>query len=200
MNRTVIMVFLALAVVAGCNGPKQEPISDQSVKLLEENISMKTQLTRLEADNKQLNKQIAVLQGLPQDKRLDKVINITQLKVLSKSSFFDKDKDGYEESLYVYFSLIDETGDSLKVPGEVQIELWDMNKPKDAPLLKRWDFSAEELKKKWASSFASQNYRICLDVDDIKFDPDADLVLRVVFTDYISGKVFSEKLSIKQNK
>ena len=86
--------------------------------------------------------------------------------------------------------------DPVKAPGSVEIELWDLKKTADS-MLGQWRFEPEELKKMWVTTLFSDNYRIPVEVGTILAGFQGSLTVRVTFTDYISGKVFTEQKVVK---
>lgn len=74
------------------------------------------------------------------------------------------DEDGRpgDEILAIVLEPFDADEQTLKLPGEVTIELLDPAAEADAKLISRWTFSAEEVRKAWHSSFLITGFKFRL--------------------------------------
>jgi len=184
---------------AGCEqtGGEKPSLTKQTHLLEQEKTQLTHQIEQLESENEQLQKQIQVLSSLPQDARSANVYELQKVKISRYTNLYDKDKDGKKEKLIVYIQPIDADGDIIKASGTVDVQLWDLNRAEGRALLGQWNVKPEELKKLWFATLLTINYRLTFDVAD-KVDKFEDpLTVKVIFTDYLSGKVFKEQRVIK---
>jgi len=200
-RRVVCLLFSALCLLyfaAGCEEGSKKPSLDKQVRLLEQE---KTQLTRQveqsEAESEQLKKQIQVLSGLEGTVTPEDIYHLKRVKITRYTNFYDKDKDGRKEKLIVYIQPFDTDGDIIKAAGQVDVQLWDLNKAEDEALLGQWHVEPDELKELWFATVLIINYRLTFDVADIVDKFDEPLTVKVTFTDHLSGKVFKEQKVIK---
>lgn len=185
-------------MVAGCqNANTKVSLAKQVKQLTEQKTKLIRQIEQSESENEQLKKQVQALSGLPEEVRLENLYNLERVKIGKYTNIFDKDKDGKKEKLIVYIEPIDEEGDLVKASGTVDIQLWDLNKNEGEPLLGKWRVEPNELKKLWFATIVKINYRLVFDVADIIQGLEEPLTVKVTFTDYLSGKVFSEQKVIK---
>jgi hypothetical protein len=101
------------------------------------------------------------------------------------------------KKLIVYVVPVDETGDDIKAAGAADVQLWDLNKKESEALLGQWQIEPNELKKLWLDSFLGGSYRLVFDVSQIVTKVEKPLTVKVNFTDYLSGKTFTEEFVIK---
>jgi len=195
----VIAVFV-LALTAGCEDSANRKISPakQIEKLQQENKHLKMQIeqSRTEADN--LKEQVQVLSGLPEQVRLETLYNLQKVKISRYTNLYDKDRDGRYETLIVYLQPMDENGDVVKAAGAVDVQLWDLNKQQGQALLGQWHVEPGELKKLWFATLITINYRLTFDVAGKIEGAEEDLVVKVNFTDYLTGRIFKEQRVIKR--
>jgi len=190
------LIFLIL--VTGCATPNdKESLAAKMEQLTQENKQFQEQFEQSNAENKQLKDQIQVLSGLPDNVRLENLNRIERVKIGRYTGFFDKDNDGKKEKLIVYIQPVDEQGDTIKVTGAVDVQLWDLNKTNGQALLGQWKVEPDELKKLWFATLVTINYRLTFDVTDIVESLEEQLTVKVTFTDYMTGKVFKEQKVIK---
>jgi len=190
------LIFLLL--VTGCAIPDdRESPAVKIEQLTQENKQFQKQIEQSNTENKQLKDQIQVLSGLPENVRLENLNRLETVKIGRYTGFFDKDNDGKKEKLIVYIQPVDEQGDTIKVTGSADVQLWDLNKTNGQAMLGEWKLEASELKKLWFATMLTINYRLTFDVTDIVESLQEPLTVKITFTDYMTGKVFIEQKVIK---
>ncbi|MBA7581808.1 hypothetical protein ES708_23719 [subsurface metagenome] len=187
-----------VSLVTGCEDNKHKlSLEEENLKLQREQRQTAEQLGESQAQNKQLRKQIKVLSELAPEVRLENLYNIQKIKITRYTNLYDKDKDGRKEKLLVYIQPSDAQGDVIKAAGAVDVQLWDLNKPEGEALLGKWHVKPEELKDMWFATVITMNYRLIFDVAEIIDEFEEPLTVKVTFTDYLSGKVFTEQKVIE---
>ncbi len=193
-------VFCLLVLAAGCkNADTGTPgLTIQVERLSREKTRLQSQLEQSKTENERLKKQMETLAALPKDQR--ELWSIQRIEIGRLSDLHDKNKDGQKEKLVVYVQPIDQDGDTVKSPGEVQVQLWDLNKKGGQALLAEWHVGPDQLKKLWLTALLAGNYKLTFDVADkvelFKSAP-GGLTVKVAFTDYLTGKTFQEQKVIK---
>jgi hypothetical protein len=192
-----------IAIVAAClvtfflNGCQNNEMVKKSVadELQQKNVQLENELSKVTSQRDQLKEQNNVLTSLGQQKvTAENIYSLEGIRISRYSGFYDRDNDGIKESLIVYIQPVDVNGEVVKAIGDVQIELWNLEK-KDRPMLKQWQVGPEELKKNWYSVLTS-NYRLVFDTGQIAAETKDDLTLKVKFIDHLSGKVFKSQYLI----
>ncbi|MGA1979005.1 MAG: hypothetical protein ABSG99_00350 [Sedimentisphaerales bacterium] len=183
---------------AGCeNGGNKSTMAKEISTLKEEKAELKSQIEQSKSEAEQLKNQVQVLSNLPPEVRLEDLYDLQKIKITRYTNLYDKDKDGKKETLLVYIQPIDEQGDIIKATGAVDVELWDLNKEAGQAQLGQWHVPPAELKKLWFATLMTINYRLTFDVADKITGDEKELVVKVTFTDYPSGKVFKEQKIIR---
>jgi hypothetical protein len=197
--------LLALVFATGCEstGPgaagNASPLQ-QVEQLGKEKAELQNRLAQSQAENEGLKKQMEALAGLPGEKRAESIYRLKEVKIGRYTNLYDEDKNPGapgKETLIVYVQPIDETGDVIKAAGAVDVQLWDLNKPSAEALVGKWNVEPNELKKMWFDSIALTGYRLKYDVGSLVGKFDKPLTVKIAFTDYLSGKVFTEQKAIK---
>jgi hypothetical protein len=165
--------------------------------LKEEKAELKNQIEQSKSENEQLKNQVRVLSELPSEVRLEDLYDLQKITITRYTNIYEKDEDGKKEELLVYIQPIDEQDDIVKATGTVDVELWDLNREQSHALLGRWNVSPDQLKKLWCATLITINYRLPFDVSGKLTGDEKELVVKVTFTDYPSGKVFQEQKIIK---
>ncbi len=193
-----ILAGCLFAFAAGCeNANSRATLAEEISTLRQEETRLKNQIERSETENKQLKKQVKALAGVSDEVKLESLYRLQRIKITKYTNLYDKDKDGKKEKLIVYIQPIDKEGDIIKATGDVDVQLWDLNRKDGEALLAQWHVDADELKKNWFATFLTINYRLVFDVADKIEDVEEPLTVRVTFTDYLSGRVFKEQTAIK---
>jgi outer membrane murein-binding lipoprotein Lpp len=197
---TVLLCSCALAaLVAGCESSaiQKNPLAEKVDKLSQEKRELMRHIEHIESTNKDLQKQINTLHGLEEDVKLKDLCDLQSVRITKHTNLFDKDKNGTKETLIVYIQPIDQDGDIIKAPGDVHVQLLDLDKDKDPALLGKWHITPSKLRKLWFNTLLKTHYRLTFDVSDKVENPDKTLTVMLTFTDYLTGKVFEEQKLIK---
>jgi hypothetical protein len=193
-----LLSFIFCLFSTGCeNGGSKSTLAREISTLKEEKAELKSQIEQSKAETEQLKNQVRVLSELPSEVRLEDLYDLQQIRINRYTNIYDKDEDGKKEELLVYIQPIDEVGDIVKATGAVDVELWDLNRDKSRALLGRWNVPPDRLKKLWCATLITINYRLPFDVSGKLTGDEKELVVKVTFTDYPSGKVFKEQKIIQ---
>ena len=190
-----ILAGCLLTFLPGCAnaGSRTALLKEKINTLRQEKTELTYQIKQSKEKNKQLSKQIEVLAGLKPGVKLGNLYDLQGIKITRYTNLYDKDKDGTKETLIVYIQPIDEEGDVVKATGAVDVQLWDLNKKEGKALLGQWHIKPDELKKLWFATIITINYRLTFDVADQVKSFEEPLTVKVTFTDYLAGKVFTEQ-------
>ncbi len=194
-----ILAVCLLVAAAGCEstGSQKIPPAKQIQTLKQEKKQLARQIEQSKAEAEQLKKQLQILSDLPPEAKFENLYHLQKIKITRYTNLYDKDKDGKKEKLIVYIQPIDEEGDIVKATGAVDVQLWDLNKENGQALLGQWHVKPDELKKLWFATLITINYRLTFDVADKITGDEEALTVKVTFTDYLTGKVFTEQRVIK---
>ncbi len=199
MRAYTFFVLISLLFIAGCAGDNYvKLLENKNARLEKENRQLQKDIESTQAQNQQLVNQVKSLAELSPEVRVDSLYELQSVKLTKYTNFYDRDKNGTKEKLIVYIQPIDSQGDIIKASGSVEVELWDLNKGTDeSALLGKWQVGPDELKKMWFATIVTSNYRLVFDIADIVKAFDKPLTVKATFTDYVSGKVFTEQHVIK---
>ncbi len=192
----VVLTGCVLSFFAGCEDANKVQ-REKSDKLTGEKKQLQYQLEQCDSENENLKKQIEVLAGVKPEARFENIYRLENVNLVKRTGFYDKNKDGKKESLIVYIQPMDEQGDIVKATGAVNVELWDLNKKDGEAMLGKWRVEPNELKTLWFAGFMGLNYRLTFDVADKIEGVKEPLTVKVVFTDYLTGKVFNKQAAVK---
>jgi hypothetical protein len=198
--RTVTIILAGcLLAAAGCEegNSGREFLIDKINTLKQEKADLQNQVEKSQSEIEQLKEQVQVLSDLPGEVRLENLYDLQKIKVTRYTSFYDKDKDGKKEKLIVYIQPIDEQDDIVKATGSVDVQLWNLDKDDGEAMLAEWTIPPDKLKEMWFATLITINYRLTFDVADKIAGDEESLIVKVTFTDYLSGKVFKEQKIIK---
>ena len=197
---TIILTGLLLAsaiAIIGCESPApKNKLAEEISALKHEKYLLENKVEKSQAENQQLKQQLQTLSGLDSEVKLEHLYELEKIKVTRYTNLYDKDNDGKKEKLLVYIQPIDKQNDIVKASGTVDVELWYLNK-KDEAMLGKWQVTPAELKQNWFATLITINYRLMFDVAEKITGNEEELVVKVTFTDYLSGKVFKQQKVIR---
>jgi hypothetical protein len=165
--------------------------------LRRDKAELTSRLQEAEAEKEQLQKQIRFLSGVRPEVKFERLYRLQSIKITRYTNFYDKDKDGKKEKLIVYVKPIDKDGDVIKAMGEMDVQLWDLNREGSEALLGEWHVGAQELKKEWFATLLTINYRLTFEVAGVVERFDEPMTVRVTFTDYLTGRMFKDQKVIE---
>lgn len=200
MTRVYLALLAVGMVLGGCSSSDPNDSLWGQVKSLNGEKDMLTaRAESLEKENQQLRQQLQTLQAIDGQQRAAILDTLAKIEIGNRSGLYDKDNNGSKETLAIYLEPIDSSQDKVKAPGRVEVELWnlDASNPQGA-LLKQWIVEPEQLKTLWAGTMMSSFYRLSFPVDGIVKGNEKGLTVKVRFTDYIAGKIFSAQQPIVQ--
>lgn len=190
------LLLLAAAAGTGCNGVVPEADISRLQQLERQNARLKADLQKERQTVAAQRQQIKNLIDFG-DKRLEKLFYVTSIKLGRYTAGVDlDDKDGHN-GIRVYLIPRDADGHTLKAAGNVRIQLFDLAAEAKARLIGTYDFPVEKIGKKWAGGFLTKHYKF-----DCRWKAPpkhAEVTVRAVFTDYLTGKQFTAQKVCKVN-
>jgi outer membrane murein-binding lipoprotein Lpp len=186
-----------LILSSGCNSENEiKKYKTQIDNLNKEKTQLTNQVEQIQSENEQLKKQVSELQKLPDNVKGTNLYQLENVKIHNYSSLYDENKDGKLDTLVVRIQPMDSFGDLIKAAGSVEIELWNLNKTESQAQIGKWQVGPEELKKTW-NNILITNYRLNFNISEKITKFDEPLTIKMIFTDYLSGKVFHEQKVIE---
>ncbi len=192
----IVLVAIAAAMLAGCKAPHREA-AQENVELAGSRAQterLQDQTAHLQARIDELEGQVKTLQELG-DKRLSLIFHPYRIEVSSKSAGLREANVTFDSGVRVYVRPVDEQGSTLKAAGAVKIELFDLASSAGEQNLGTCNYPVEQIAKYWLDSGFVNQYMF-----ECRWQrPPAhnEVTARVVFTDYITGRSFTEQRVIK---
>jgi len=189
-SSALIAAILGSLLAGGCfnNTPSQA-----NIELRKQNQQLQDQITGLdrrhdadEATIRGLQAQATTVPVLPQDE-LDQLFTSSGLKFGSLTGGYHPDPNKYGDTMVkVYVCPIDQDGDKLKAAGTFHVELFDLALPSNNRI-GSWDFDLQYTRDHWFNLLNSY----VLDCPFQSRPVHASLMLRVVFTDQLTHRIFT---------
>lgn len=190
-----IGMFIIILSLAGCGGKAQQHPWGTLKECEDQNTELSLQVQALQTQNDQLTEQVTTLSALDKNTRLSALDTLEKVRIGKYTGFYDTDENGTKESLVVYLEPLDAAQDTVKAPGQVIIELWNLNAPENDAKLMEWTVNPEQLFTTWGGTIFHSYYRIALPLE-ITVQPQTEYTLKITFTDYLGGKVLSDQKTV----
>ncbi|HEV7301411.1 MAG TPA: hypothetical protein VGN72_18760 [Tepidisphaeraceae bacterium] len=185
-------------ITTGCGGP-----SAANIALRKENQNLNDRIVELERQHKADTQSLAVLGGAPNTTqpavnptRLPELFTVVELKIgrLTGPTEITTTQPAIP-ALKVQVAPRDDTGDTIKAAGRMIVEVTDPHQSPE-PLLGRWEFGPEELKKLWVSSTFVYAYVLPCPWETV---PQVEAVrVKVRFIDFLTGRAIGPAERIVQ--
>ncbi len=194
---SALLLLSSIVLLGGCGigSARKKPLEIRIQEINREKTELTRDLEQCKAENFQLTEQIKALSALPGGKRVNPY-KVSRIQVARYSNFYDKDNDGKREKLIVYFQPFDDQGDLFKAAGTADVQLWNLNNLNGQALLAEWKVDEPALHKLWVSGVVTTGYRLTFDAPAAVAPLVDPLTIKVTFTDYLSGEVFRDQVSI----
>lgn len=205
-NYLLVCALMACALVPlfGCEKGQKAETATGATKIISEEMGLKAKVEQLQKENDRLRQENETLSKLPGDKRAESLYKLDRVDIGRFSGIYNEDTNNANKYLVVYVEPIDRTGDAIKAAGNIEIQLWDLSKPEGQAMVGQWTTEPNDLNTMWFNSLASTGYRFKynLPFDKAQYRPAGagkgqELTVRVTFTDYLSGQVFTGQKTIK---
>ena len=200
----VIVVWsVCLAVVsggAGCSSP-----NPANIKLRRDNQELADKVATLERQHAADIAQIRALEShattvpvLPQE-RVETLFTAHGLKFgrLTGGADLDPNKPG-DEAIKVYVVPIDGEGQQIKAAGSFSVDAFDLGKSHADRRIGHWEFPLDQAAKKWFGQAMLYTYVLTCPWQGTP-PADAELTIRVTFTDALTQRQFTEQKQVKIN-
>lgn len=191
-TRTSLFAFpscLALVLCAtGCPpGPEIDDLRRENMRLNERITDQDHQLAAMRATLDGMNRQLAVARALT-DEDLESIYYPEKLVIASLSGGDDYDGKPGDDGVTIHLKPVDRDGDTLKVVGDVRIELYDLENPEGHKLIGQYTFPAGEIAEYWYGGFLTYHYSFkCPWQKGPPRHP--DITIRATFVDYLTERL-----------
>lgn len=93
----------------------------------------------------------------------DVLIRASAIKINTMlTAGFDKDDAYGDDSLVVHFMPVDDLGEALRLPGDIEIKVLDPALPENSQTIASWTFTAAESREKWFRGLFGAGYQFTL--------------------------------------
>lgn len=196
-------VLLAL-VASGCRARGELEMletelrrqEDLRVEAEQQVSSLQQELRVARTENSQLHAQLR--------KRGDLTLVSEQVAVLSRvesikfnmllTSGVDRDGQPGDEALSVLVMPVDESGDLIKLPGAVELELLDLSLPPNQQRTGAWKFDVDDVRERWHKGFLAAGYLFQLDWQQAPVSSELTLHAKLTAPD---GRAFDVTTQLK---
>ena len=203
MSPSRLLSFLllpALLPLGGCAlGTSPSAVN---IELRKKNQALEAKVADLEAKSAADQQIIAGLRDsrptvptLPAD-RLARLYTTTGLELGRLTGGLDADgtKAG-DEGVKVYIAPVDAENQPIKMSGSFTIEAFDLADPA-SPLVGKWAFDVEQVRKRWRGSFLDYNYVLECPWQD-RVPAHDELTLKITFLDELTQATFKAQTVVK---
>jgi hypothetical protein len=186
----IAAMMLCAVTTPGCGGPNRA-----NVELRRELQQQEERIAQLQRDREADRSTIRALQSergtvptLPQE-RLDELFTVVDISIgrLTGGADTNLDQPG-DEALRVYIRPIDSNGDPIKASSRVEIELFELEG--ESRRIGSWSAGPDELRVNWISFGLVQDFVLTFPWQTAPTRE--QLVVRVVFTDLLTGRQFEK--------
>ena len=194
-----VVVIAAVCASGGCGKPNVA-----SIQVRKENQELRSRIEELErreqghlAQIRTLESKATTVPSLPQA-RLETLFTTHGITFGRLTGGADLDpKQAGDDGLKIYVVPTDAQGQPLKAAGSFVVEAFDLAQAHDNRI-GRWEFPLEQAAKNWYGQAMLYTYVLTAPWQDRRPEQ-AELTVRVTFTDALTGRTFTEQKVVKVN-
>lgn len=200
-----ILLAVLFLCQGGCASRGNVELLESQLRRQEDQLyAMRLQLAEAESDLSLAQREVQTLRKqvadrgeialLPEQARsLFRVEGIRVNKFLTGG--LDRDGEPGDDLLNVVLTPYDEDGETVKIPGELEVEAIDLSAPRSSPPLGVWRYSSEEVAERWQSGLTS-GFQFRMPWQIVPTSPDIVLHARLTLAD---GRQFGTSAEIRVN-
>lgn len=189
------LVIFAILLSAGCPDARVVELGRENSRLKEGLADRDRQTAALSAALEECNRQLVQARGLSPE-TLEKIFYAEQIVIDPLSGGQDYDGQPGDDGVTVYLRPLDRDGDTLKVAGDVRIELFDLAMPPGRNLIATHNFPVEKVRESWYGKFITYHYTFrCPWQHGPPENP--EITVRATFVDYLTRRVMTTQTVVK---
>ncbi len=178
-----------LMVLSACEQPPspfQIELQQRVDALTAENERLTREIEDQRAVIAELEQQVQNLRGRPD---APVVFSVERIELASLSGGTDLNGQPGDDGVVAYVKPIDAAGDVVKAAGAIKVQAFDLGGAEPKLLAECEVSDPDELRKSWYGKFLTNHYTIKCGWSSPGSKPPPRVLLRVTFTDFLTGKV-----------
>lgn len=179
----------------GCAAPQKVDLRSENDRLRRDIANKDQQLVSQQSQIDELNRKLIDARAIRPDD-LERIFYPQSIVIDSLSGGEDYDGNPGDDGVTIYLRPIDRDGDTIKVAGDVTIQLFDLAAPGGPAAVGSCSFTAGEIGKHWHGKFLTNHYTLkCPWAGPPPANP--ELTLRVTFSDFLTQRVLTAQSIVK---
>lgn len=186
-----LVCFAAAGLFTGCAPLVPVDVRRENQRLKEQIEADKNELAARQASLDELSRQLAIARGFTAED-LKKIFFPEKLVVdsLTGGQDYDDNPANGDDGVTVYVRPVDKEGDTLKVAGDLRVELFDLESPPADNRVGLYVIPADQIGKNWYGKLMTNHYAIkCPWQHGPPKHP--EITVRVTFVDYLTRRVMT---------
>jgi len=195
-----LLAFLPACLLlpaAGC-------VDQEVLKLRRENTMLKEaveakdhKLAAQQAAIQELHKRLAEATAITEED-LKKIFYPERLVIDTLSGGYNDDGQPGDDGVVVYLKPVDRDGDTLKVVGDIRIELYDLASPPGENRIGVYEVRADDVHQLWYGKFLTYHYTVKCPWQSGP-PRHRELTIRAMFVDYLTQRVITAQTTCNVN-
>ena len=199
MNRRLLrfgfLLLPGLLLLPGCVSTTESDLRMQVKSLQEQAAEKDNQLAAQQSAIEKLNQQLQTVRGWTDDD-LKLLFTPVKIEIVSLSGGDDYDGKPGDDGVTVYIRPLDRDGDTLKVAGDLRVELYDLAAPPGENLIGQYAVPVSRAAELWYGKFMT--YHFTMRCPWLNGPPKHDeITIRATFVDYLTQRVMTAQTTCK---
>lgn len=170
----LMLTWMSALILCGCLGRAKPDLLQARLRAEQERVvEVEQKMASAEAELKKARRESELLRAeLNSGKRVmaaeytEALVRVSKLQINSMmSGGLNRDDRPGDDALVAYISLVDDDGEVVKLPGNVELTLLDPSEPEPLRQVGQWRFSAEECRSKWTRGFTGSGFQFTVPLE-----------------------------------
>ena len=171
----VVLTWMSALMLCGCLGRAKPDILQARLREQQEHVvEVERKMETAQADLNRARREAEQLRGelarsgkqIIAAENSESLVRASKLQINSLlSGGLNRDSQPGDDALVAHLALVDDDGEAIKLPGSVELTLFDPSLPEPTRQLANWRFTAEECRSKWTRGFTGSGYQFTVPLD-----------------------------------
>lgn len=199
----VALTWMSALMLCGCLGRAKPDILQARLREQQQYVAeVERKMEVAEADLKKARREAEQLRvelarsgkQVISAERSEAIVRANKLQINSLvSGGLNRDDQPGDDAVVASLVLVDDDGEPIKLPGNIELTLFDPSQPEPSRQVGKWQFTAEECRKMWTRGFTGAGYQFTVPLE--QGVQNEQLVLHVKFS--AADRVFDSSQLIR---
>ena len=196
-----LISLVILSLLAGCfdsvSGEKFQATQRKLQLSQEQNKRLENELAEQQQSMRTVQSQLARLQGLSSEEKLDQLVTPVRLELEGLSGAYDTDGNAGDDGFLLFIRPIDRDGHVIKAAGTLRVNILDPLNPPNRNVVAEYYFDVPTTRELWYGRLWTQHFTVRCPWPTGQIPMHDELTVHVTFIDLLTGRTLTTQQACK---